>query len=259
MIDPAAPRPARPGPSAAGAVAPGSAAPPAALAVEGLASGYAGAMVLRGLTLSIAPGEIFALVGKNGMGKSTFVRTVMGFVRPAKGTVRCAGHDTTGAPPDAMVRRGVAYAPQEKAIFQDLSVADNLRLAAPDERGFRRMLEWVAEHFPLFTRRLKQKAGTLSGGEQKMLMLSRALMVRPRLVLIDEISEGLQPAVVDRIAEILARERAESGTAILIVEQNIGFALRVAQRWAVMNSGEIDDEGVVGADSHGRIIRHLSI
>ncbi|SON55716.1 LIV-I protein F [Hartmannibacter diazotrophicus] len=231
----------------------------AAFDISGLSSGYAGALVLREVSLAVRPGKILALLGKNGMGKSTLIRTVMGFVRVEAGHVRVGEDEITGTPPNRLARSGISYAPQEKAIFQDLSIEDNLRLAAPDDRAFKPMLERVCEQFPLFASRLKQKAGTLSGGEQKMLMLSRALMVRPRLLLVDEISEGLQPAVVSRVASILKDECETHGTTILLVEQNIDFALRIAHRWAVLDRGAIADSGVVDGEAHDRIVAHLSI
>lgn len=230
-----------------------------ALAVAGLSSGYGESLVLRDVSLAVGRGEILALLGRNGMGKTTLVRTILGFLRPRGGSVMVLGHDRTGAAPDRLVRAGIAYAPQEKAIFQDLTVRDNLRLACRDDAAFRGGLARVFQTFPLFADRIAQKAGTLSGGEQKMLMIARALMVRPRLMLIDEISEGLQPSVVERIAGVLRVERDACATAMLLIEQNIAFALAVADRWAVLKRGEIDDQGVVAPGIAGRIVNHLAI
>jgi branched-chain amino acid transport system ATP-binding protein len=230
----------------------------AALDVKNLAGGYDETLVLHGVTFTIAGGEIFALLGRNGMGKTTLARTILGFLPPRAGSIVMFGRETTGNAPDRVVRDGVAYAPQEKAIFQDLSVRDNLRLAAPGERAFREALPRTFELFPLLEQRLAQKAGTLSGGEQKMLIVARALMVRPRLLLIDEISEGLQPSVIEQIAAVLRRER-DAGTAMLLIEQNIAFALAVADRWAVLTRGEIDDQGMVVPGVAGRIIDHFAI
>ena len=143
------------------------------------------------------------------------------------------------------------------SAFPDLSIRDNLRLALRSDRDLAAGLAHVAASFPFLRDRLKQRAGTLSGGEQKMLILARALMTRPRLV--DEVSEGLQPSVVDRIAAILRTEREERGTAMLVVEQNLDFALRVADRWAVLKRGEVDDAGVSGPAVRSRILEHSSI
>jgi branched-chain amino acid transport system ATP-binding protein len=231
---------------------------PAALEVRHLSGGYGDILILDGVSLRVAPGEIVALLGRNGMGKTTLVRTILGYLSPRRGSIAVLGRETTGASPDVLVRAGVAYAPQEQAIFQDLSVRDNLRLATANDRAFGEALPRAISLFPLFAGRLGQKAGTLSGGEQKMLMIARALMVRPRLILVDEISEGLQPSVIDTIAGVLRRER-DAGTAMLLVEQNIAFALAVADRWAVLRRGEIDDEGPVSPGVAARIADHLAI
>jgi ABC-type branched-subunit amino acid transport system ATPase component len=230
-----------------------------ALEVANLASGYGDSLVIHDVSLTIGRGEIVALLGRNGMGKTTLARTILGFLPPRHGTVVVYGDDVTGSMPDSIARNGIAHAPQEKAIFQDLSVRDNLRLAAADDRKFRGCIGRVFTLFPFFEQRLAQKAGTLSGGEQKMLIVARALMVRPRLVIIDEISEGLQPSVIERIARLLRDEREANGTAMLLIEQNIAFALAIADRWAVLKRGEIDDVGMVEAGAADTIAQHLSV
>jgi ABC-type branched-subunit amino acid transport system ATPase component len=237
---------------------PGSTTAPA-LDVTNLASGYGDSLVIHDVSLTIGRGEIVALLGKNGMGKTTLARTILGFLPPRQGTIVVCGNDMTGSTPDIMARNGVAHAPQEKAIFQDISVRDNLRLATGNDRTFRDGIGRVFALFPFFEQRLAQKAGTLSGGEQKMLIIARALMMRPRLMIIDEISEGLQPSVIERIAQVLRDEREANATAMLLIEQNIAFALAVADRWAVLKRGEIDDAGIVEADTANFITEHLSV
>jgi branched-chain amino acid transport system ATP-binding protein len=229
------------------------------LEVSSLSSGYGDSLVVNDVSFTIGTGEVLALLGKNGMGKTTLVRTILGFLSPHRGSIVVHGRDMRGSTPDAMARHGIAHAPQEKAIFQDLSVRDNLRLAIRDDRMFRESVGRVLAIFPFLEQRLAQKAGTLSGGEQKMLLIARALMVRPRLILIDEISEGLQPSVIERIAQVLRDERDTNRTAMLLVEQNIAFALAVASRWAVLKRGEIDDQGVVESGAAASIADHLSI
>lgn len=229
------------------------------LTIEGLVSGYGDADILQGVSLALRRGEILALMGRNGMGKTTLLKTLMGLIRARGGTVSLDGRQIAGRPPSWLLAQGVGYAPQELPLFQDLSIRDNLRLALRHDRDLPRALEHVSQSFPFFLDRLGQKAGTLSGGEQKMLILSRAMMTEPDLLLIDEISEGVQPSVVQRIAAALQAERERRGTSILVVEQNLGFALEVADRWAVMKLGQIVDAGPCDAASREIVLDHLSI
>lgn len=232
----------------------------AALDVKGMRSGYGEAPVLRDVSFDVQPGEIFALLGKNGMGKSTLLKSVMGFLPLQSGSVGMFGFDITGLPPHKVARRELAYTPQEQALFQDLTVEDNLRLGLRDGRSFDSGLKRIGQFFPVLPARLKQRAGTLSGGEQKMLLVARALMSQPKLMLIDEITEGLQPSVIERLAGVLRAERDESKVSILIVEQNVKFALSVADRYAVLKLGEIVDRGeIAGADVERRITDQLSV
>jgi branched-chain amino acid transport system ATP-binding protein len=230
------------------------------LVISGLTSGYGEAIVVRGINLNVGPGEIVALLGKNGMGKSTLLKTVMGYLPAREGHVALYGGDVTDKSPHLIARQSVAYTPQEQAIFQDLTVGDNLRLGQPEASWFEEELERVSDVFPFLGERLAQRAGTLSGGEQKMLLIARALMARPKLMLVDEITEGLQPSIIDRLAKALVAERDRTGVAMLLVEQNVRFALEVADRWAVLKLGEIDDEGSSGAENvAARIADHLSV
>jgi branched-chain amino acid transport system ATP-binding protein len=215
----------------------------AALDIAGLSSGYGDALVVREVGVEVNAGEIFALLGKNGMGKSTLLKTVMGFLPIQRGSVKLFGDDVSGWPPHRVARKAVAYTPQEQALFQDLTVEDNLRLGLRDDGRFDDGLKRIGQIFSFLPERLKQRAGTLSGGEQKMLLVARALMSRPRLMLIDEISEGLQPSVIERLSAVLRGERDAAGTSILIIEQNVQFALSVADRYAVLKLGEISDRG----------------
>lgn len=230
----------------------------AKLALEGITSGYGNVQIIKALSLSVRPGEIFALMGKNGMGKTTLLKTIVGLLPARQGRIVLDGADVTKRGTKAMADAGVAYAPQEQPLFQDLSIRDNLRLALPSDKALEAGLARVYGHFPFLSERLAQKAGTLSGGEQKMLIIARAMMTEPELLLIDEISEGLQPTVIERIAEALKAERA-NGTTILIVEQHLNFVLGIADRWAVMKLGQIDDEGDIGEDTQARVLEHLRI
>jgi ABC-type branched-subunit amino acid transport system ATPase component len=237
-----------------------SAPVPAGLAVGSLEGGYGSSPVLRGVNVHIEPGEIFGILGKNGMGKTTLLKTIMGLLPVRCGQVEMLGENVTGWPAYRITRLGVSYVPQERSIFQDLSVDENLRLALRDPSSFEERLVAVAGRFPFLAERRQQRAGTLSGGEQKMLLIARALLTRPRLVLIDEITEGLQPAVIARFQEILAEEQRARGTSILLVEQNVGFALALADRYAVLKLGTIVETGYSSdAGARETIERHLVI
>ncbi len=230
------------------------------IAVEGLQGGYGESPVLRGVSLDVRPGEIFAILGKNGMGKTTLLKTIMGLLPARGGRTRLLGEDVTRWPPYRITRLGVSYVPQEKSIFQDLSVEENLRLALREPAAFGDRLDTVARWFPVLKARQRQRAGTLSGGEQKMLLIGRALLTRPRLVLVDEITEGLQPAMITRLQEVLAEERRAHGLTIVLVEQNVGFALALADRYAVLKVGTVVDSGRAGdAGARENVERHLVI
>jgi ABC-type branched-subunit amino acid transport system ATPase component len=230
-----------------------------ALSLRDISSGYGAVSVVKSVTLSVRPGEIVALLGKNGMGKSTLLKTILGLIPLRGGVIQIGGVNQADLTPARMIAWGLSYVPQEQALFQDLSIRDNLRLAVRSDAELAVSLDHAFGYFPFLRERLRQKAGTLSGGEQKMSILARALMLRPRLLLIDEISEGLQPSVVDRIVGVLRDERSKDGTAMLMVEQNLEFALRLADRWGVLKMGEIDDEGPRGPEAHARILEHLSL
>ena len=231
----------------------------AALELVNLTSGYGSSTVVHGVSLEIAPGEILALVGKNGMGKSSLLKTILSFLPAWDGAVRIDGRDVTRLAPFRKRALGLAYSPQEQALFQDLSVRDNLRLGLSDDRGFEASLSDISGWFPVLTARLSQRAGTLSGGEQKMLIVARGLIAKPRLLLLDEVTEGLQPSVVDRLAEVLAATRRDRGTAMLVVEQHLSFLLGLADRFAVLKRGEVVDTGPVDADSAARIGEHMRL
>ena len=231
-----------------------------ALQVEGLASGYGTSEVISDVSFTLVKSEVLAVVGKNGMGKSTLLKTALGFLRARSGAIHLLGQDVTGREPYKVARLSLAYSPQEEALFQELTVEENLRLVQPANRRLQDGIERISEYFPIIRQRLDQKAGTLSGGEQKMLIISRALLVEPHLILIDEISEGLQPSVIDRLADILRRERQRTGVSILLVEQNVTFALSVADRYAILKIGEIAAAGrVTGPETAASVHAHLRI
>ncbi len=202
---------------------------------------YGNIAALRGVSLSVARGEIVTLIGANGAGKTTMLNTIIGLLKPRQGWILLDGERIEGLPPDQIVQRGIAQSPEGRRIFPRMSVRENLELGAftrTDSAEIQRDMERVFTLFPRLRERLGQKAGTLSGGEQQMLAIGRALMARPRVLLLDEPSMGLSPILVETIFSII-RDINRQGTTILLVEQNARMALRVAHRGYVIQTGEI--------------------
>ena len=216
------------------------------LELSGVHVRYGNIRALQGLSLRVETGELVALIGSNGAGKSTTLRTISGLLRPTAGTITFDGADITRAATDRIVARGVSHCPEGRRIFGGLTVAENLRLGAvsrTDRSAIEADRETVFELFPLLRERLAQVGGTLSGGEQQMLAIGRALMSRPRLLLLDEPSLGLAPLMVERIFATIA-ELKSRGSTILLVEQNVHQALDVADRAYVVETGRITLEGL---------------
>jgi branched-chain amino acid transport system ATP-binding protein len=211
------------------------------LEVQGLHVHYGGIEALRGVTLEVPAGEVVALIGANGAGKTTTLRAVSKMLKPSAGTVRFLGEDVTRLPSHELVARGMAHAPEGRGIFLNLTVAENVALGAylrRDRAGIAKDAERAYALFPILAERRSQVAGTLSGGEQQMLAVARALMSRPRLMLLDEPSLGLAPQVVERIFGVL-REVNQGGVALLLVEQNAHKALQLAHRAYVLETGAV--------------------
>ena len=214
------------------------------LSLAGVETFYGRIQALRGLSLEVGEREIVALIGANGAGKTTTLRTISGLIKPAHGTITLRGESIVGMLPDAIVRKGVVHSPEGRRIFPRLTVLENLRLGAyarsdsdigPDQ-------DYVLSLFPRLKERLKQKGGTLSGGEQQMLAIARALMARPKVLLLDEPSLGLSPILVDTIFSVIA-DVNQRGVPILLIEQNARKALQVASRGYVMETGAIVKSG----------------
>ncbi len=217
------------------------------LELENVYVHYGTIRALQGVSLAVGEGELVALIGSNGAGKTTTLRTISGINRPSDGAIRFEGADITRAPADRIVSLGISHCPEGRRIFGGLTVRENLRLGAvsqTDKRAAAEDLEMVLELFPLLGERLGQAGGTLSGGEQQMLAIGRALMSRPRLLLLDEPSLGLAPLMVERIFETIARLKA-GGRTILLVEQNVHHALDVADRAYVLETGRVTLDGPV--------------
>ncbi len=209
------------------------------LEVRGLESGYKRSTVLQGVDLDVAAGQVLGLLGRNGVGKSTLINTLMGLVHPSKGTVTLDGVELAGRRPDVIARAGVALVPQGRRVWAPLSVTEHLDLAARRGRGRGPWdVDRVLELLPRLGERRRHSAGQLSGGEQQMLAIARALLTNPRLVLMDEPSDGLAPAVVDLIGEAIGGMKAE-GVTLVVVEQDLHLAFAVADDIAVMDKGVI--------------------
>lgn len=209
------------------------------LAVDGLAAAYGRIPVLRGVSLALAPGERLAVVGANGSGKTTLVRTLMGLLPASAGTIRLDGDDITDWPAHRRSRAGIAYVPQGRDLFPALSVRDNLRMGCRSDGEAAAAIERVVGLFPVIGNLLGRAGGALSGGEQQIVATARALCAGPRLLLLDEPSEGIQPSVVADLVRVLAGLQGPEAPAILLVEQNLTFAAEVAETALVMQRGSI--------------------
>jgi len=216
------------------------------LAVRDLHVRYDRVRALQGVSIDLAEGEVVALIGANGAGKTTTLRAITGLVRPAAGEIRFRGERIDGLSPVEICRRGIAMVPEGRRVFPYMSVRDNLLMGAylrRDRRAVAADLERVLERFPRLRERIGQQGGTLSGGEQEMLVVARALMARPRLLLLDEPSLGLAPLVVRDIARLIRELNRDEGVSIVLVEQNSRMALRVSHRAYVLETGRVTASG----------------
>jgi branched-chain amino acid transport system ATP-binding protein len=212
------------------------------LRVSNLETYYGPIMAIRGVSFAVPRGAIVTVLGANGAGKTTVLKTVAGVMDPQKGTVTFDGRDIQGLDPDRIVRLGLSHVPEGREIFPFLTVAENLRVGAftrPDADGVGRDLETVYGYFPVLKARTQQRAGSLSGGEQQMLAISRALMARPKMMLLDEPSLGLAPRLVKEIFDIIVRINREQAVTVLLVEQNANMALHIADYGYVLEVGRI--------------------
>jgi len=210
--------------------------------VEGIHTYYGKSHILHGVSLEVGPGEVVGLLGRNGVGKSTTLKTVMGLVRPSQGEVRYEGGTITGLAPHRLARLGIGYVPEDRRIFKLLTVMENLRTGLDrdgvTEEKKKQLLDKAFSYFPRLGERRAQAGGTLSGGEQQMLAIARAMMLEPKIILLDEPTEGLMPRMVTQIHQIIDALHNE-GVAILLVEQNVPLTLEASQRVYIMEKGAI--------------------
>ncbi len=230
------------------------------LEVDNLDVRYGAVQAVRGISLTVGEGELVTLLGANGAGKSSTLMTIAGARPAAAGRIGLSGEDVTTASPERMVRLGVATVPETRDVFPDLTVSENLRLGAfihrRDAGGVAERLDGLLQRFPILAERAGQAAGTLSGGEQQMLVIARALMSRPKVLLLDEPSLGLAPVIVDRVFAMIEALKAD-GLTILLVEQNARKGLAVADRAYVMRLGRIEAEGAADEIAEATELRSL--
>jgi branched-chain amino acid transport system ATP-binding protein len=225
------------------------------LNVRDVVTAYGKIEALKGVSLDVAPGSITCLLGPNGAGKTTLMLTIAGILKPRRGHIEFAGLDITAAPPHRIVAGGIALVPENRLVFPHLTVLENLHAGAYQRRDdFSADLERVFARFPRLKERASQLAGTLSGGEQQMLAVARALMSRPKLLLMDEPSLGLAPLIVDEIFRIIA-DLHRDGVTIFLVEQNAHMALKIAQRFYLIEQGRVSFSGDPGSLAEDEVIR----
>jgi branched-chain amino acid transport system ATP-binding protein len=231
------------------------------LQVSDIHAAYASAPVLMGVDLALKEGEVLGLLGRNGVGKSTLMRVLIGLLRPSRGSVALDGAPLTGLAPHRIARQGIAFVPQGRGVFARLTVRENLLVGTRAAGGTAGEIpEDVFAWFPILRERLEQRGGTLSGGQQQMLAIARALCGRPRVLLLDEPSEGIQPNLVQEIGRLVRQIVERTGTAVLLVEQNLDLALQLAGRIAIMEKGRIVHQGAADELRDEAVLRrHLAI
>ncbi len=234
--------------------------PDAILSIEGLRSGYGGKPVLQGVDLAVRDRQITAVIGRNGVGKSTLMKTVIGLLPATDGAVRFNGEEMGGESPHVRARRGIGYVPQGRDVFPRMSVEENLLVGLSISGRRTDDFEPVYKYFPILRERRRQAAGTLSGGQQQQLAIGRVLAGKPILLLLDEPSEGIQPSIVQDIARIVVELNRTTGLTVVLVEQNIDMIRAMAQRCYVMDKGRIVAELTPAMlDDHDVVRRHLAV
>nr|WP_113699632.1 urea ABC transporter ATP-binding subunit UrtE [Nonomuraea lactucae] len=229
------------------------------LEFDGIDLGYGRSIVLHGLSLAVREGGVTAVLGHNGAGKSTLLRAAIGLLTPRRGAIRLTGEDITGLAPHQRVARGMAYVPQGQQCFPHLTTAENLQLIADGRRNGRTAMAEALDLFPALTGLMGRRAGLLSGGQRQQLAIARALITEPRLLLLDEPTEGIQPSVVAEIERTILDLAGREGMSVLLVEQHVGFAVKAAQRYYVLEAGKVTSSGVGGEQAETAVRRALTV
>jgi branched-chain amino acid transport system ATP-binding protein len=230
------------------------------LRVDGVVTDYGHVRVLRDFSLNVEVGEVVGLLGRNGAGKTTVLKTIMGLVRPKRGSIQLDGAELTGIPAHHVPKHGIAYVPQGRRLFGELTVEENLRIGQMVRGARRDTVDWVLSLFPILLERMPQRSKDLSGGEQQMLAVARALCAEPKVLLMDEPTEGLMPSMISKMIDTVAALRDRS-VAVLLVEQKVDVALTVADRIDFLDNGTIEETATpdeLRADP-GRLHRHLGV
>ncbi|MDX3527907.1 urea ABC transporter ATP-binding subunit UrtE [Streptomyces sp. ID05-39B] len=229
------------------------------LQIENVRVGYQRSTVLHDVSVQVPADGVAAVLGHNGAGKSTLLRAAVGLLTPSAGTVRLDGEDITRRKPHERVARGMAYVPQGQQAFPHLTTAENLQLVADGRRRGRQAVAEALDLFPALRAFSSRRAGLLSGGQRQQLAIARALVTEPRILLLDEPTEGIQPSVVTEIEETILALAARGGLSVLLVEQHVGFAMRAAQRYYVLEAGRVTSSGEGGLDAERSVREALSV
>lgn len=224
------------------------------LSVDGVAGGYPGHPVLLGIDIALAEGARTAILGRNGVGKTTLIKTIAGLLAPSGGRIRLDDVDLTRVPAHERVRLGIAHVPQGRDIFVGLTVFENLKVAAvaQSRHDWRQRVDEILDQFPALAGRTRAAGESLSGGQQQVLALARSLVTRPRVLLLDEPSEGIQPSILDELADLILTVNRQRGVTVVIAEQNLEFAAKIADRALVMEKGRISVELPIAELAHAR-------
>jgi urea transport system ATP-binding protein len=229
------------------------------LKVEALNQGYSGSQILWNMELDVPEGSCTCVMGRNGVGKTTLLRSIMGAAKVWSGKVTFAGKELTSGPPEGRARSGVGYVPQGREIFPQLTVGENLELGLVASGTRKKMPERIFELFPVLKSMLNRRGGDLSGGQQQQLAIGRALAIGPKLLILDEPTEGIQPNIVSLIGDILIKLNREEGLTLLLVEQKLAFARRVATRFSIMDRGRSVATGAMSELTDDLVSKHLTV